>query len=349
MRPNVCIGKFAVQNYGRPFVVAEVGINHNGEIEKAYKLISLAKKSGADAVKFQTFKAEEFVSDKNQKFTYKSRGKIVTESMLEMFKRYEFSEKQWKLIKKKCDSEGIMFLSTPQNASDLKLLLNLGVAAVKVGSDDFSNIPLLKTYAKTGLPLILSSGMSDMSEVRRAVNAVGGDKGYPTVLLVCTSQYPTPPADANLLRISTLAAAFPAIPIGFSDHTQGPLASALAVSLGASFFEKHITLSHDLPGPDHWFSEDPLGIVGWIKSIRTAHLMTGDGKVKPTAGEKLNKKEFQRVVVALVPIERNAVFTTENIGMRRVPGGKGRAGRFYESFLGRHAKRSYRKGQPVFL
>src|SRR5262249_10609741 len=154
----------------------------------------------------------------------------------------------------------ILFFSTPQNESDLDILMKVGVPAVKVGSDDFTNIPLLKSYAASGLPLILSSGMSDLAEAYHGLDAVGAFDGYPTVLLVCTSQYPRPPEYANLARITTLRAAFPPVPIGFSDHTRGPLASALAVALGACFLEKHFTLSHDLPGPDHWFSEDPQGL-----------------------------------------------------------------------------------------
>ena len=145
-----------------PFIIAEVGINHNGEIEKALEMIDVAKRAGASAVKFQTFKALEFVADSSQTFTYKSQGREITESMLDMFTRYEFSRDDWFVIKKKCDDTGIIFLSTPQNITDLDLLLEIGIPAIKVGSDDFTNLPLLSSYAKTKLPMILSCGMSDL-------------------------------------------------------------------------------------------------------------------------------------------------------------------------------------------
>lgn len=345
----VKIGNFEISNYGTPFIVAEAGINHNGDIDRAFQMIDVAKKSGADAVKFQTFKAAEFVADAQQIFTYKSQGRTISESMLNMFRRCEFSQAQWEMIKRKCDRAGIMFLSTPQNPSDLELLLKLGIEAIKVGSDDFTNIPLLKRYATTGLPIILSCGMSDRMEVDQALDAVGFSKGYPTILLVCTSLYPTPPGDANLSRIRSLSKDFPTLPIGFSDHTQGPLASSLAIALGAALFEKHFTLSHDLPGPDHWFSENPTGVKDWIKSIKKAYLMMGDGIVRPTKQEKINKKEFQRVIVALRDILQGEKFDLNNIGMRRVPGGKGLSPSLYESFLGKPSKRLYRKGQAIKL
>jgi sialic acid synthase SpsE len=211
-----------------PFVVAEVGINHNGKLDRALEMIHAASRGGCDAVKFQTFKAAEFVNDSSQMFAYRSQGREITESMLAMFQRYELPEAAWPVIKAECEKAGILFFSTPQNRSDLDILLRVGVPAVKVGSDDFTNLPLLKDYARSGLPLILSSGMSDLAEVHQALEAVGALDNYPTILLVCTSQYPTPPEDANLARISTLRAAFPMVPIGFSDHTQGPLAAALA-------------------------------------------------------------------------------------------------------------------------
>ena len=166
-----------LKNYGKPFIVAEAGINHNGELIKAFKMIEVAKLSGADAVKFQTFRAEEFCGDKSQMFTYQSQGQKVTESMYEMFKRYEFDDDDWFKIKKKCDDENILFLSTPQNRSDLDLLIKLDLTAIKVGSDDFTNLPLLADYSKTKLPMIVSCGMSDLSEVHDALDTIGTSNG----------------------------------------------------------------------------------------------------------------------------------------------------------------------------
>ena len=343
----IVIGGKKIGNKFPPFIVAEAGINHNGELEKAFKMIEVAKDAGVDAIKFQTFKAEEFVSNKKQTFTYLSQGKEITESMLEMFQRYEFNEDDWFKIKKKCDEENITFLSTPQNRSDLNLLLKLGIDAIKIGSDDFTNIPLLKSYAKTKLPLILSTGMADMADVFNALNAIGGLDGYPIILLLCTSEYPTPLENVNLLKLRTLAAAFPMVTLGFSDHTQGPLASALAVSFGASFFEKHFTLNNQLPGPDHWFSENPSKLKKWVLNIRESYKMLGSGVIKPSKVENNNRKEFRRYIVALKNINKGEIFTVDNIGMRRLTEGNGFLPMFFEYFLGEKSTRNFDKGEPI--
>jgi N,N'-diacetyllegionaminate synthase len=345
---NIKIDGFEIGDE-RPFIVAEVGINHNGDIDRALEMVHVAKSAGCDAVKFQTFRADEFVGSPSQMFTYKSQGEQVTESMLEMFRRYELSDKSWAVVKAECVKADIRFLSTPQNLTDLQLLLELGIPAVKVGSDDFTNIPLLRDYARSGLPLILSAGMSDMADVYKALEAVGGLDGYPVILLVCTSQYPTPFEDANLRRITTLRRAFPTIPIGFSDHTRGFLASALAVSLGAVFFEKHFTLSHDLPGPDHWFSEDPGGLLDWVKNIRQAFKLLGSPLVRPTEVERLHRIEYQRRLVAACEIKAGDLITEQKIVLRRVAGGMGLPPEFLDHLLGRPSPKSYAAGAPIEL
>jgi N,N'-diacetyllegionaminate synthase len=309
------------ENLNEPFIIAEAGINHNGKLEKAFDMIRLAKQAGADAVKFQTFKAEEFVGDPAMTYTYKSQGEMVTESMLEMFKRCEFAPEEWKAIKQCCDREGIIFLSTPQNYTDLELLLDLGIPAIKVGSDDFNNLPQLEKYSQTGLPLILSCGMADMAEIYQALDTVGALDGYPVVLLLCTSQYPTPPEDVNLLKLRTLAGAFPMIRLGFSDHTQGSLASSLAVALGARVFEKHFTLDHDLPGPDHWFSEDPKGLVTWINSIRESFQILGSPVVKPTSKEREMRKIARRSIVVNRKVKAGEPLGPNNLDLKRLGNG----------------------------
>jgi sialic acid synthase SpsE len=344
---SIKIGNRMVGTGQTPMVILEAGINHNGEREKAFEMIRLAKRIGADAVKFQTFKADEFVADPNQMFTYRSQGQEVTESMLEMFRRYEFDREDWLAVKACCDSEGILFLSTPQNRSDLDLLLELGVPAIKVGSDDFSNIPLLRDYASAGLPMMISCGMADMMEVHQALEAVGALDGHPTVLFLCTSQYPTPPQDVNLRKLDTLARAYPMVVTGFSDHTQGPIASSLAVAFGATVFEKHFTLSHDLPGPDHWFSEDAEGARVWVESIRSAAHMLGSPVVCPTAEERRNKKEFRRLIVAARDLEEGETYSPANVTMRRVAGGKGIAPAMYDFMLGRRAPRAIKRNEPI--
>jgi N,N'-diacetyllegionaminate synthase len=287
----------------------------------AKRMIEVAKEAGADAVKFQTFKAEEFCGDPEQTFTYQSRGQSVTESMLAMFKRYEFAPEQWPEIKTHCDAVGITFFSTPQNRSDLDLLMSIGVPAIKVGSDDFTNLPMLRSYAQENLPLILSCGMSDLAEIHQALEAVRWFEGKPVALLLCTSQYPTPPQDVNIRKLTTLQQAFPGLLVGFSDHTQGPLAASLAVALGARIFEKHFTLDPDLPGPDHWFSEGPGGLSEWIAAIRTADILQGSPIVRPTQAEQKMRILARRSVVALREIAPSDVLDERNIGIRRPGGG----------------------------
>lgn len=328
-----------------PFIVAEAGVNHNGDLKLAFQMIEVAKKQGADAVKFQTFKGEEFVADKNQTFSYKSQGKEVTESMLEMFRRYEFSREQWFKIKEKCDLEGILFLSTPQNRSDLDLLLEIGVPAIKVGSDDFNNIPLLKDYATTKLPMIVSCGMATLAEVYESLQAIGALDGYPTILLQCTSQYPTPPVDINISKLKSLASSFPMLPVGFSDHSQGPLASSLAVAFGACFFEKHFTMGRDLPGPDHWFSEDPTTLAEWINSIKTAYTMLGSPIVRPTNAEVEIKLVARRSIVALQDIKVGESLDKSRIGLMRP--GTGLPPSLIDRIFGLKSTRTIKKGEML--
>lgn len=337
----------AIGSCAPTYCIAEVGINHNGDLDIAKRMIDAAKAAEADAVKFQTFKAEEFCGDKDQTFTYQSQGKQVTESMLEMFRRYEFPQETWRQIKAYCAEVGITFFSTPQNSSDLELLLAIGVPALKIGSDDFTNLPLIRSYIETKLPLILSCGMSDLAEVHQALEAAKWFDGYPVALMLCTSQYPTPPADVNIAKLTTLQNAFPGLLVGFSDHTQGALAAALAVSRGARIFEKHFTLDKDMLGPDHWFSETPDGLAEWIHHIRTADVLLGSPLVRPTKAEQDMRLIARRSVVALQDIAAGETLTSVNTGLRR-PGG-GLPPDMINKLLGLTSTRSISKGERLSL
>ena len=336
-------------NYGKPFIVAESGINHNGELTKALEMIEVAKQSGVDAVKFATYRAEELCGDKTHTFTYQSQGQKITESEFEMFKRNEFDYDEWLQIKQKCDDENILFLSTPQNRSDLDLLLELGIPAIKVGSDDFINLPLLEDYSSTKLPMIVSCGMSDLKEVHQALDAIGTFEGYPTILLLCTSQYPTPPEDVNLLKLKTLANTFPDLVLGFSDHTQGTLASSLAVGFGAVFFEKHFTLDNNLAGPDHWFSLNPKVLKDWVDSIHQSYQMMGDSIVRPTSKELEIRKHARRSIVILKDTKKGGKLTEENIGLRRAGAGIGLAPILMKDMLGSFASQDLVEGNLLEL
>ena len=328
-----------------PYIIAEVGINHNGDVNLAMELIELAKDAGADAVKFQTFKAEEFCGDPDQQFSYLSEGKEVTESMLTMFKRMELSLGDWEKINSHAKHLGIQFFSTPQNYSDLELLLGLGVPAIKVGSDDLTNLPLISTYSKKGLPLILSSGMANLAEIHRALEVAGWFEGKSVAMLVCTSQYPTPANDVNIRRVSTLISAFPGLLVGFSDHTQGNEAAIMAAALGARIFEKHFTLDHNFAGPDHWFSLNPSELHEWVESIRVSHSMQGTGIVSPTTEELKMRDLARRSVVTISDISAGEVLNDSNVGLRRP--GTGIAPEMLIEIIGRTSKRALSKGVTI--
>lgn len=343
----VQIEKYKIGKKFPPFIVGEAGINHNGELEKAIKMIKIAKKSGLNAIKFQTYKTNELVLDKKLTYTYKSNGKSITESMYDMFSRYELSKEEWKKIKKKCDEEKILFLSTPQNESDLDLLLELGIPAIKIGSDDFTNISLLKKFSETCLPIILSCGMANQKEIYKSLDSIGTFNKYPTILLLTTSQYPTPPIDANLLKLKTLTELFPKVPLGYSDHTIGHFASVIAVALDACFFEKHFTLDHRLSGPDHWFSEEPTELKKWADSIKLAKTLLGSRIIIPTKNEIENKKKFRRKIIALKQIKKNEVFDKYNIGMRRISKDGGLPLDVYDSLIGKKSHTNYKTGDLI--
>ena len=342
--------KIAGKNIGPdypPYCIAEVGINHNGDLSLAKKMIKSAKDAGVDAVKFQTFKAEEFCSDSHQMFTYKSQGKKITESMLEMFQRYELPLNSWWEIREYCQKLDITFFSTPQNIGDLRMLEKVGVPAIKIGSDDLTNIPLINAYASTGLPLILSCGMSDLAEVQQGLEAAKWFEGQLVALLLCTSQYPTPPEDVHINKLTTLQNAFPGLLVGFSDHTQNSLAACLAISRGARIFEKHFTLDNNLPGPDHWFSENPKGLGDWVTSIHMADTMMGNHFVKPTNKEQKMKLVARRSIVALKEIKCGDILNSSNIDVKRP--GDGLPPSFLPKLFGLKASRDIKNGEKLLL
>lgn len=331
----------------KPFTIAEVGINHNGDMDTAKKMIDVAKESGVDAVKFQTFRANELVGDPKEVYTYTSQGKKVTESMLDMFERYQFEASDWREIYQYCQNKKIQFLSTPQNFSDCKILLDLGVKALKVGSDDFTNIPLLQQYAKTKLPLILSIGMADLAEVYQSLSAIQEISNSSIFLMLCTSQYPTPPCNVNINKLETIKYAFPEVILGFSDHTQGQTAAIMAVTKGALIFEKHFTLDNNMPGPDHWFSENSEGLKLWVKSINEAFHMLGSQEITPTLEEKEMRKLARRSITAIKDISIGEVLSHENIALRRP--GNGLEPKHLSQVLGKKSLINLKKNTPISL
>lgn len=345
MNTSFKIGNKMICNDSEPFIIAEAGINHNGDIELAKRMILAAKEAGVDAVKFQTFKTEEFIQDKTEMYTYMSQGEKVTESQYEMFKRTEFTDDEWRKIKRYCDEKNVIFLSTVSGVDGVNFLVGLGVEAIKVGSDDFVNIPLLSKYEKYGLPMIVSSGMATEEEIEASLDVLHVKNGHPVSLMLCTSEYPTPIEDVNIRKLKTMDEKFPDVVLGLSDHTQGSTAAIMAVAYGARTFEKHFTLDHNLPGPDHWFSADPDELREWVKSIRTAYTMLGFSELKPTGAEEEQRMVMHRSVTAIKDIATGERFTEENIALLRP--GNGIGALHWSEIIGRRAKIGIRKGSQI--
>lgn len=342
---TIAIGGKPIGEGHEPFIIAEAGINHNGDINLAKKMIEAAKQAGADAVKFQTFRTEEFIQNKEEMYTYHSQGIEITESQYEIFKRTEFSEDEWREIKRFCDEQQIIFFSTPVSVADVRFLITLGIDAIKVGSDDFVNIPLLREYAKFGLPLILSCGMATECEIRASLNAIGKEKECPICLMLCTSEYPTPAQDVNATKLLAMAEKFPDAVLGFSDHTQGSTAAIVAMVLGAKVFEKHFTLNHGLPGPDHWFSADIKELKEWVEAIHTAYEMLGNGELKPTRQEEDMRIVMRRSITAIKDIRKGETLSAENLALLRP--GNGLRPSEWDYLMGKIAAGNIKKGRQL--
>lgn len=327
------------------FIVAEIGINHNGDVNLAKKMIDAAKECGADAVKFQTFKVEGFISNPDETYTYLSQGKKITESMLEMFKKYEFSEKEWVEIFNYCKSKGMISFSTPQNPSDLDFLLRItDLPVIKVGSDDLTNLELLRYYASKNKPMIISTGMAFMREVEDAVNTIREAGNNDLAVLHCVSIYPTEATEINLRKMSTIEQAFD-VTVGFSDHTVGTMAATSAVALGAKIIEKHFTLDKNLPGPDHWFSADPEELRQLVQGIRYVEKAIGNSIVEPTPKEIEMRKIARRSIVAAKDIRKGEVITGGALSAKRP--GTGLAPKLIKDILKKRAKVNIKKNELV--
>ncbi len=331
---------------GEPvYIIAEIGINHNGDVQLAKQMISLVKSCGVDAIKFQIFKSEEFVSSPEDMYTYISQGKSVTESMLAMFKRYEFNADDWKEIFRFCQEETIDFFATPQNPSDLDFLLSLvDVPAIKVGSDDLTNLELLDYYARKGKPLIISAGMAYLSEIEDAVNTIRETGNNDLAVLHCISSYPTEAEDIHLRKMDTIRRAFNVV-TGFSDHTRGSTAAIGAVTLGASIIEKHFTLDKNLPGPDHWFSANPEELKELVDGIRFIEKAKGQTSIAPTQKECEMRKLARRSIVASTDIAKGEIIQRHYIDFKRP--GTGLPPKYLKYILGRKARLDIKKNDRI--
>lgn len=328
------------------FIVAELGINHNGKLSLAKKMIKAAKKAGVDAVKLQSFVTEDFVGDKDLMYTYKSQGKTVTESQYAMFKRVEIGKNVQAELFKFARQLGLIVFSTPQDNSFRTvdyLCAKLKMPAIKVGSDDLTNLSMLAHYARKRKPVIISTGMANLGEVKEAVREIKKQGNKKIIILKCTSLYPTPPQQANLSQIETLRRAFKDCLIGFSDHTRGTTAAVMAVALSAAMVEKHFTLDHNLPGPDHWFSADPAELTTLVNEIRRAEKSLGNPKLVLSKAEERMKTIARRSIIAAREIKKGHIIKADDLACKRP--GTGLAPKYLTSLIGKMATRNFRKGR----
>jgi len=318
---------------GEPvFVIAEAGVNHNGNIDIAKKLIDVAVTAGADAVKFQSFKAESLVTDSAPKADYQLRTTSETESQLQMLQKLELSREAHRELQNYCAEKSIMFLSTPFDEESANMLEQLGVAAFKLSSGDLTNNILVKHVAAKGKPMILSTGMATLAEVADAVKVVEQAGCDQLVLLHCVSNYPSDPSETNLRAITTMEETF-GVPVGFSDHTDGIEVALAAVALGARVIEKHFTLDRNMPGPDHRASLEPEQLNTYIRGIRIVEKSLGNGKKVPTAAEIEVAKVARRSLIATQNIPAGTIISKDMIGLRRP--GTGMSPSMFDSVVGR--------------
>ena len=310
------IGSRGIGDGAPAFLVAEIGINHNGDMSLARAMIDAAVEAGADAVKFQNYRTEDFIGDCSLEYTYTSQGRTITESQFELFKRCELTPVMLRELKAHCDARAIVFHSTPTSPEGVRDLVEFGAPLLKNGSDYLTHLPLVRAMGRTGLPTVLSTGMATLAEIDEAVRAFRETGNQHLILLHCTSSYPTPPDDVHLRKIPALAAAF-GCPVGLSDHTAGIIAGLGAVVLGACWIEKHFTLDKHLPGPDQWFSADPVELRSLVESVRTIESCLGESRIGPTAREAGSRSGLRLSCTAARALPAGTVLGSDDLAFRR--------------------------------
>ncbi len=333
------IGNKIISNKSPVFIIAEAGVNHNEKLDLALKLVDAAADAGADAVKFQTFRAEQVVTGAGEMAEYQKKNTGKKESQIEMLRRFEFDESWYPKVIAHCKKRGIIFLSTPHgHIESADFLHGLGAPAFKIGSGDLTNRPFLEHIAKFGKPMILGTGMATLSEVKDAAKWIKETGKNKVVFLHCTTNYPCPLEEVNLKAMQTMIKTLPNVLIGYSDHTEGNLVSTLAVALGACVIEKHLTLDKNMEGPDHKASSNPEELKNLIQAIRNISTVMGSGAKQPTANEKKVTLIARKSVVSLRAIKKGEKFTKENLGIKRP--GNGVLPKYYQTLLGKPAKRN---------
>jgi len=332
---------------GQPaFVIAEAGVNHNGSLDLAFQLVDAAIAAGADAVKFQTFIASELTTADAAKADYQKTTTGEQESQLDMIKRLELSFDDFRKLKLYCDDQGITFLSTPFDLKSVDFLETLGMVAFKISSGDLTNDPLLRHVAAKGRPVILSTGMSDLDEVRDALAVLRAAGSDDVILLQCVTNYPAPAEDINLRAMLSMQSAF-AVNVGYSDHTLGIEVALAAVALGACVIEKHFTLDKNLVGPDHRASLEADELKAMVAAIRKVEASLGSGEKVAAASEVRNAEVARRSIVAARDISAGTLITPAEIAFKRP--GTGLAPRMAEQVVGKTARVDVKAGTLLTL
>jgi N-acetylneuraminate synthase len=322
------------------FVIAEAGVNHNGSIDLAVELVDSAFKSGADAVKFQTFKTSLSIARSAPKCNYQLRETGIQESQLEMVRKLELDASAFEKLRDHCMSCGIEFLSTAFDLPSIELLASLKPKRWKVPSGEITNLPYLRQIACNGQPVILSTGMANLAEIESALEVLeqAGISRSQITVLHCTTEYPAPPEEVNLRAMNTIGQAF-GVAVGYSDHSEGIAVPIAAVAMGAVLIEKHLTLDRKMPGPDHKASLEPDQFAAMVDGIRTIEQALGDGIKRPTPSEQANLPVVRKSLVAACPIHAGELFTASNLTAKRP--GTGISPMNWDAWIGRQASRNF--------
>lgn len=328
------------------YIIAEAGVNHNGKLDLALKLCDAAKEAGVDAVKFQTWKTENIVTKSAGMATYQEENTGKEQSQYELLKALELSYPVFDQIDAYCRKIGIQFLSTPDEEESLDYLLSLNLPFLKIGSGEVTNIPYLRTIGSKHQKVILSTGMSTLSDVEYAYNTLLVSGAREVALLHCTTNYPCPYNEVNLQAMQTLKSAFKC-QVGYSDHTLGIEVPIAAVAMGAEIIEKHFTLDKNMEGPDHKASLDPQELKQMVTSIRNIEQAMGDGIKRPNASEQKNAEVVLKRIIAKKPIQQGEILGVDNLNLLR--SSDGLPVKYWDLIVGKPAKRGYKEYEPIEL
>lgn len=321
-------------------VIAEAGVNHNGDLQLAKNLVDAASHAGADVVKFQTFQANQLATKHAEQAAYQQKALDNSEGQLAMLKRLELHPDQHEELIDYCQQKNIEFLSTAFDMSSIELLASLKLKRWKVPSGEITNLPYLRQIGSQGQPVILSTGMANLGEIEAALTVLeqGGTPRSQITVLHCTTEYPAPAEEVNLRAMNTIAQSF-AVSVGYSDHTDGITVPIAAVAMGATVIEKHLTLDRNMPGPDHKASLEPDQFAAMVRGIRTIEQALGDGIKRPTPSEHTNLPVVRKSLVAACQIRVGELFSEANLTAKRP--GKGISPMNWDAWIGRKALRDF--------